>query len=1169
MAMVGRLVTALLAFLLFSVPSPALAQTERGSIVGIAKDATGAVLPGVTVTVTGAATGAAQTYVTNAQGLYEAPFLSPGRYRVSATLQGFETAVIDAVDVNIGRRVNADVTLRPAGVTAEVTVHARPTLVQQETATVGQVFDSKTLIDLPSTDGNVYNVLTLDSTVTAPAGGNAPAFRLESGGSFSVSGTRPSSITFKIDGLTNTDPGFGTPTITPSIDSIQELQVQNNAYSAEYEGIGQVNVATKAGGQRFSGSLYEQFQNEALQPINPVLHRKTRLRFNQFGGTLGGPVWRSAETFFFLSYQGRRQDTLGVAQAFVPPAAYRTGDFSGALGACAVAGGQPIPLRGPDGNATGGCVRVGQIFDPATTVANPQFNSALPASAFNPQFIRQPFAGNRIPAGRIDAAAQSLFAAQLPDPNFGDALNNYTGEAGAVVDYNQYAVRVDHTLTEHDRLYGRLAIQNNLRTNQPLIPYLAKNLQGKGRVFSGTWARILGRSAVNELRVGYVGGIYGDSIDEIDPTQFGIQNTTLKTLPRFFLSAGNLNYGGFSASVIAETQDTFQVSDNVSLTRGRHALKAGFNWSFNRFDNTDFFGSNGTATFSGLYTVGNSNVTATRENAIADFLLGSAAGTSLNQPSPTHVSNSPWAVYLQDDWKVNNRLTLGLGLRYEYHQFWKSSDRAGAAMDLSGDGRLYVVDPAVAERSNSPLVVCCASSRAIDGDRNDFGPRVSAVFRPFANDDSTAVRAGYGLYYSDTTQFFNWGSFVPLQGAVFQGVTGDFLNPAATLPNLFPSGNFTQGGGVIPFLQGGVPAAVHGPPVIGVGGIIAKDNRTPYSHQWSLSVQREILPRMLLDITYQGALGRNLPTQWIFNQPPASPNTANFSSPDPAVNPFLRRPYLCCSSTSFVNANILESEYNALTVKVDKRFAQGYQFLSSYTWSRSIDQGSEVFQVGNTFNILSDSRNIDRDRGRSTFDVPHRFVTSGSVELPFGRGKRWLSAGWPGAAFGGFRLTGTFTLQSGYPFTPLIRNRLSNTGYSLATERGDLVGDPSWSADEWDRMVEEWKNGTGRLFVINPAAVSLDYAPGTFGNIPRNFFRAPYGRRVDLSLGKNTRVGGGRGLEFRVDVVNLTAERLHRLDLAQFVAANNLLTNATMGSIPPYLNMFNPRSIQLGVRFTF
>jgi hypothetical protein len=206
--MLGRVLASLVAIVFVGLSSPAAAQTERGSIVGIARDTTGGVLPGVTVTISNTASGVEQTYVTNAQGLYEAPFLSPGRYRVSAALSGFTTAVVENLDVNIGQRVNADVTLKPAGLSTEVNVVAAPSLVQRETATVGQTFDSQTLIDLPSNDGNVYNVLALDSSVTAPAGGNAPAFRLESGGSFSISGTRPSSVTFKIDGLTNTDPGF-------------------------------------------------------------------------------------------------------------------------------------------------------------------------------------------------------------------------------------------------------------------------------------------------------------------------------------------------------------------------------------------------------------------------------------------------------------------------------------------------------------------------------------------------------------------------------------------------------------------------------------------------------------------------------------------------------------------------------------------------------------------------------------------------------------------------------------------------------------------------------------------------------------------------------------------------------------------------------------------------
>jgi hypothetical protein len=273
-----------------------------------------------------------------------------------------------------------------------------------------------------------------------------------------------------------------------------------------------------------------------------------------------------------------------------------------------------------------------------------------------------------------------------------------------------------------------------------------------------------------------------------------------------------------------------------------------------------------------------------------------------------------------------------------------------------------------------------------------------------------------------------------------------------------------------------------------------------------------------------------------------------------------------------MNTNILESEYNAVTLKVDKRFAAGYSFLSGYTWSRSIDQGSEVFQVGNTFNILANSRDLDLDRGHSTFDVPHRWVTSGSLELPFGQGKRWLDR--PGAAnafLGGWRLSGVFTLQSGFPFTPLIRNRRANTGYALSTERGDLVGEPYFSDDEWQRRVDEWKQEgrTLRLYVIDPASISLDYAPGSMGNIPRNFFRAPFGRRLDMSLAKLTALPGRARLELRVDVINATSERLHRLDLAQSVFATNVLTDPRVGSIPPYRNMFNPRIIQLGARVSF
>jgi hypothetical protein len=275
-------------------------------------------------------------------------------------------------------------------------------------------------------------------------------------------------------------------------------------------------------------------------------------------------------------------------------------------------------------------------------------------------------------------------------------------------------------------------------------------------------------------------------------------------------------------------------------------------------------------------------------------------------------------------------------------------------------------------------------------------------------------------------------------------------------------------------------------------------------------------------------------------------------------------------------ANILQANYNAMTIKVDKRFSQGFSLLSTYTWSKSIDQGSEVFQIGNTFNIISDNRNINRDRGLSTFDLPHRWVTSGIVELPFGKGKRfWNGGGWANKLVGGWQFSGIFTLESGFPFTPLIRNRRTNTSYALVTERGDLIGNPYWTDQQWKDLVRAWETGTGRLYVINPASIAgtpqsgTDYAAGTFGNIPRNFFRAPYGRNLDLSVAKMTRFGEVTRLELRADILGVTNERLHRLDLAQSVFANNLLTNVGVGSIAPRAQFFNPRTIQLGLRFIF
>jgi hypothetical protein len=1178
--------------LLLLAPVLLFAQSEKGALVGTITDSNGAAVPNVTVTITDLGNKTTLTFSTNSDGIYSAPFLNPGTYDVLAVAPGFAKAIARNIVVSVGSRVRADLELKVGSVNETITVEESAALLQTENASIGQVVSAKQLTELPSINRNIYSFLTLDSTVNNGPTGNAEAFRLESGGSFAVAGSRPSSVTFKIDGQANNDPTFGTPTITPSLDTVKEFKLQNNAYSAEFEGITQVNVATKSGNNRLHGSLFEFAQNSFFEPRNPLAAKdksgkpgKNKLRYNQFGFTIGGPVWlpRFGEggptlykpsTFFFFSYEGLRNNQRALAFGRVLTQAERTGDFSASLGSCITAGGTPVPLLNPNGTPSGNCIRAGQIFDPATTVANPLFNAGQAQSALNPQFIRQPFANNQIPAGRINSNATALINIQQSLPNFVSTSDlNFAGPAGSNFLNNQYSIRIDHKISDDDSVYGRFTRQNNVRDTESVLPFQAKSLRGKGIVFNSSWTHIFSPVLVNELRLGYVRGIYGESISEIDPTQFGVKNTTGNTIPGIFLtSGGQLTYGGFTASLLETKQNTYQLADNLSLTFGLHNIKVGFKADHNRFKNIDRIQSPGLLNFNGLFSVGNSSLggNASRPNSIADFLLGNISSETLNLPNAALVRQTPWAVYFQDDWRINSRLTLNLGLRYELHQPFRDEHLGGRRVDLTGEGRLLVADPEVARLANSPLVVCCTSSRVVDTDKNDFGPRIGIAYRPFEK-DNTVVRAGYGLFYADTSQFFHWLYYVPLQSGSFTPALASFQTPSATLNDPFPIGNFSPPGGSGIFIgtpAGVNPAALNNQPVISISGL--GPYKTPQSQQWSFGVQREILKDMVLDLSYKGASSRNLPLQWFFNQPTFSATAPNFQSLDPAANPYLRRKFDNFTIGSNIVANVLKSNYNAMTLKVEKRFSKGYSFLSGYTWSKALDQGAEVFSVVSNHAFLPDNNNFNANRGVSVYDVPHRWVTSGSYDLPFGKGKMFLNQGGVvDALIGGWRLSGIFTLQSGMPFQPsILGNRFTNTGISVI-ERGDYGNVTPYTSEEWQAALAAWNKGA-RLFFVKPGTININYAPGTGGNIGRNAFRTPYGRRLDLSLAKVTRLGENARFELRVDMFDVTREVLHRPSIANSVAALTALTNPlTVGSIPGRNLFFIPYILQVGGRFTF
>ncbi|HUE82637.1 MAG TPA: TonB-dependent receptor, partial [Pyrinomonadaceae bacterium] len=908
---------------------------------------------------------------------------------------------------------------------------------------------------------------------------------------------------------------------------------------------------------------------------------KNKLRFNQFGGTIGGPLWlpRFGEggpafikdrTFFFFSYEGKRQNVINLGFARVLTEPERRGDFSSSLGACLKSGTTDIPLLNANGTPSGQCIRAGQIFDPATTVANPLFNSAQPASALNPQFIRQPFQNNQIPSNRLNPVAQAIINLQQPLPNRPGPDLNFLGPAGARLINNQYSLRIDHRISDRDNIYGRLTWQNNSRDNQSVLPLQQKDVTGFGRVLNLGWTHVFSPALVNELRLGYVRGVYGDSIKESDPTAVGVGNSLLNTLPGILLP-GLLNFGGFTGSILSTIQNTYQIADNVSWVRGRHAFKFGFKIDENRFRNGERINTNGRANFSGLFSTGNSSIGTggNRNNWVADLLLGLPNSHSLTTPQLAHLQNRPWAAYFQDDWKVTGRVTVNLGLRYEYHQPFRENLLGGSRVDFENGGRLLVADPVVAQLANSPLVVCCTSPRVVDADKSDFGPRIGVAIQPFKN-DPMVLRVGYGLFYSDTSQFFHWQKYTPFRRGSFAGSLTSFQTPAISLSDLFPSNQFTPttGSGISLALPGGVnPAAVGNQPVLGISSL--GSYRTPRSQQWSVSLQRQIWGDMVVELNYAGSVSKNLPLQWFFNQPTFSATPANFQSLDPAAQPYLRRQFANFTIGSNIVANVLESSYNAGTAKLTKRFTQGYSFTSTYTWSKNIDQGAEIFTIFANHAFIANNLNFNDSRGVSALDVPHRWVTNGIVELPFGKGKRfWNSGGLTDKLIGGWRFSGILTLQSGLPINPYIFNRLTNTGLSIP-ERGDLVGTPYLTGAAWDEAVRAWKQDGARLFLIQPGAISLNYAPGTLGNIPRNFFRAPYGRLLNLSAAKVTRFGETKSLEVRMDMFNVTREVLHRLGSATNYTHANALTNPLLGSMLPRANFFAPHTLQLGVRFTF
>ena len=878
----------------------------------------------------------------------------------------------------------------------------------------------------------------------------------------SVSGGRQSKTEFLLDGISINEQLFDGVVVRPSVDAIQEFKVQANSFSAEYgRGNAIVNVSIKSGTNEIHGTLFEFLRNDKLDARNFFLARKAPYRQNQFGFALGGPVAKN-KSFFFLNYEGTRIRQGRTFNPIVPSAAFRVGDFS------AVA----APVR-----------------DPLTG---------------------DPFPGNVIPTNRINPST-AFFQKFMPDQNTG--IGTFSYAAPFSNGQNQGNARYDHIFSPKDLMAVRYTVNHLEAFNPGAYPQNGGSNQRQrvqNLVLSET--HIFSPTVVNDLRLGYT-RMHNANLNQGLGTNLTIQSgirgyeETSQNFPGF----PNLGITGFqgiagnSFQPLVNPTNMYQLTDNLSIIRGSHTIKVGADLRNYRLTSTNSANSRGSFAFTGAYT----------GQGYADFLTGFP--TSGNRSFPRNLFGlyeTRYHFFVQDDWKVSSRLTVNIGLRYELNMQPTAMLGQSARFNFENGkwevstfkGQINTVSQQVAQfafpRFQNLIVKATdvgLPNKLLYNRYNDFAPRLGLAWRPLG-DNKTVLRAGAGIFYLLTSG--NNAVSAPIINVPFiedESKQQPVVNGRPTLgvQNFFEpfsvNANFTT-----PLTFGFNPHM-----------------KTPTMYQWNFAVQRQLTRDMSLEVAYVGNKGtfleRSLPT-----------NLPRVSSTD--LRPFQQRRQRPEFGTGAFYDNRENSNYNALEMKLEKRFAQGVNFLMAYAYSKSID-GSTNDQGGgdgadNPFNLRT-------MRGRSNLDVGQRFVFSGGWDLPFGKGRAY-GANMSRAAdmiVGGWQLGGIVTLQGGFPFTPVIASDPANVAFTYA-RRADVIG-----TGKVDKCTRE------SCFNIADFRVP---APFTIGNAGRNILRGPGIANVDLSIFKNFKLSERMSLQFR-------AEAFNAFNHTQFNNPNNNIELLTQG----------------------
>jgi len=1094
-----------------------LAQTTSG-LTGTVTDLSGAAMPGAKVMLTSTETGTQRESTSNEAGTYEFTALQPGSYTLTFQKQGFAQVTSAAIRLEVNQVARLDVSMHPGAVSENIQVTAAAALLESSNSQIGQVIETKAVSDLPLNGRNFAQLAILGTGVVGvgfgPSGTIGSGTRPDDprpGAELMSNGNREMANDYLLDGVDDNFRRNGLITLRPTVEDILEFKIQTNLFGAEQgrNSGATVDVVTKSGTNSYHGSVFELLRNNDFDARNFFNAKGTpqpEYHQNQFGGSMGGPIIHN-KVFFFADYEGfRKLQGTTTSVNTVPTAAERGGNFSG------------IPQT---------------IYDPASLVAAPGTASG---------YTRQPFAGNIIPADRFDPVTSRVIQA-YPLPSVGTLANNQFTNPVLGQNNDTGDGRLDWNMNANNTMFGRFSRQDTL-TNTPStfgfrtvpglsIPVsLGNNTNYAGRAPMSNYNAVIAYTHVFsstflvDMRMGYT-RFAMRNVDSTAPTtgpglgqMLGVPNSNQEPESLGFpiiAITGYTGIGGPAAIPTIRYENTFNPVANFTKTLGRHTLKWGA--SLVRRQIIDFQDNSGNGTYSFDSTFDNNpNSAGNSGNAMADFLLGVPGAVA-------QAFQLVWAgtrllevgTYVADDWRVNNRLTLNLGLRWEY------------------------LPPPVEVANRYANFNTQTGKVLIAGYNSDANVGVQAQYKMFAPrfgfayqlDNKTVLRGGFGIFYNASG---NGGALYRLHRQLPFGAT------TSVVINEFSPTYLTVAQGLPPNPSLNVASIVNNP--TGTWYSIPSNYKNAYAEQFNFGAERELPFNIVLKASYLGNLGRHLDVTYNINQPVPGPGPVGPRELLYAIAPGV-------SGDNYAATDGL-SAYHSLQVTAQKRFSSGLSFLSAYTYSHSIDDVPLQEGGGADGPVPQDPLHRNLDFASSSFDIRHRFTQTVNYYLPFGKGKRFdLGKSWVNKAFGDWQINMILTAQTGLPFTPVLANSVANTNSSSRPNINSGV-----SATLANPTINDWFNTSFNV----PGSVWSTPALYTFGNAGRNILRGPGRFNLDTSLFKDFAVSERVHVQFRGELFNV-------LNHPQFDLPNATIGNAQAGIISATLG--TPRDIQVGLRLMF